>query len=94
MSVRILILFEPVGSYFQRVKRFGAFFGRNGLPLCEEKLQQVERYKTLAAVLEWSRQTVAKLNSKKVLIGDGESLGLFCDMLWLLVVNDRAGLYG
>lgn len=42
---------------------------------------------------EWARATVEKLVEMGYLMGDEEGLGLTDDMLRLLVINDRAGLY-
>lgn len=42
---------------------------------------------------EWARSTVRKLVDMGALKGDGDGLGLTDDMLRLLVINDRAGLY-
>lgn len=42
---------------------------------------------------EWARETVKKLVDKGVLKGDGDGLALTDDMLRMLVINDRAGLY-
>ena len=44
---------------------------------------------------EWARPTIAKLVNKEFLKGDEEGkLGLTEDLMRLLVINDRAGLYG
>lgn len=42
---------------------------------------------------EWARPTVQKLVDKGVLKGDEDGLGLTDEMLRLLVINDRSGLY-
>ncbi len=42
---------------------------------------------------EWARETVRKLVDKGFLRGDEEGLNLTEEMLRLLVINDRAGLY-
>ncbi len=42
---------------------------------------------------EWARDTIKKLADKGYLKGDGDGLGLTDEMLRLLVINDRAGLY-
>ena len=42
---------------------------------------------------KWARPTIEKLVANGYLIGDEEGLGLTDDMLRLLVINDRAGLY-
>ena len=44
---------------------------------------------------EWARPTIAKLVNKRFLKGDEEGkLGLTEDLMRLLVINDRAGIYG
>ena len=42
---------------------------------------------------EWARPTVQKLVDKGFLKGDGGGLGLTDELLRILVINDRAGLY-
>lgn len=42
---------------------------------------------------EWARETVQKLVDKDILRGDENGLNLTEDMLRLLVINDRLGLY-
>ncbi len=42
---------------------------------------------------QWARETVSKLVDKGFLNGDEEGLNLTEEMLRLLVINDRAGLY-
>ncbi len=42
---------------------------------------------------EWARPTIEKLTARGYLRGGEEGLGLTDDMLRLLVINDRAGLY-
>lgn len=71
--------------------------------LLEEYLPQTEpaKYDTIEEVPEWGQATVRKLMStprgdnpeKMVLEGEGNGLGLTYDLLRVLVVNDRAGLY-
>ena len=41
----------------------------------------------------WSKDTVKKLLDREILKGDGNELNLSEDMLRVLVMNDRAGLY-
>jgi peptidoglycan L-alanyl-D-glutamate endopeptidase CwlK len=50
-------------------------------------------YNTPDDVPEWGKCTVAKLVGTGLLKGDGTGLGLTEDMLRVLVINDRAGLY-
>lgn len=53
----------------------------------------MERYNTLDAVPDWARPTIDKLIGRGLLNGNGASLDLSLDMLRILVINDRAGLY-
>lgn len=69
--------------------------------MTEEKVkslieQALERkvYDTLDDVPAWARPTVEKLLNKDFLVGDEHgNLNLSTDLLRLLVINDRAGLY-
>ena len=71
--------------------------------LLEEYLPQSEptKYDTLQEVPDWGQATVRKLMSKPradnpekmILEGEGNGLGLTYDLLRVLVINDRAGLY-
>lgn len=71
--------------------------------LLEEYLPQTEpaKYDTIEEVPEWGQATVRKLMSKPrgdnpekmILEGEGDGLGLTYDLLRVLVINDRAGLY-
>lgn len=55
--------------------------------------EEVKRYNTLEEIPEWAQATVGKLINKDMLLGGDSGLGLSEDMLRLLVINDRAGLY-
>jgi len=63
-----------------------------------QKLTEEEgrmRYQTLEEMPEWAIETVYKLIKNGYLKGDESTrLDLSTDMLRLLVINDRAGLYG
>ena len=50
-------------------------------------------YETLEAVPQWAQQTVGKLIERGFLEGDGEKLGLSRDMVRILVILDRAGVF-
>lgn len=54
---------------------------------------QNKTYNTLEEVPEWGRPTVQKLMDKGIVEGTGKGLGLSYDLLRMLVVNDRVGLY-
>lgn len=54
----------------------------------------INRYKRIEDVPEYARPTVAKLVDRGLLLGvDVDDLGLSDDLLRMLVINDRAGLY-
>lgn len=60
-----------------------------------EKEEENElRYNTVAECPEWARKTIQKLIDKGYLSGDGNGLDLSHDMVRMLVINDRAGMYG
>ena len=63
--------------------------------LLEEYLPQNEpaKYDTIEEIPDWGQATVRKLLDKKLLEGEGDGLGLTYDLLRVLVINDRAGLY-
>lgn len=52
-----------------------------------------QRYETLDTVPAWGRSTIQKLTDRQYLQGDGTSLDLSRDMLRLLVILDRAGVF-
>jgi N-acetylmuramoyl-L-alanine amidase len=53
----------------------------------------VVRYNTIEEVPEWSKATIQKLIDKNILNGSDTGLNLSEDMIRILVINDRAGLY-
>ncbi len=59
----------------------------------EEFLEGLMRYDTADALPQWGRQTVDKLMEQGFLQGDGQGLDLSRDMLRMLVILDRAGLF-
>ena len=71
--------------------------------MLDEYLPKTEpsKYDTIEEVPEWGQVTVRKLMStprcdnpeKMILEGEGDGLGLTYDLLRVLVINDRAGLY-
>lgn len=61
--------------------------------LTREEVDDVTIYKTLADVPAWGRPTVEKLLERGYLEGTGDGLNLEHNMLRVLVINDRAGLY-
>ena len=61
--------------------------------LTEEDGQMEKRFQTIADCPTWARLTVRKLVSNGSLQGNELGLDLTSDMLRLLVINDREGLY-
>lgn len=52
------------------------------------------RYKTVEELPEWAKPTITRLADKGLLAGRGEAgLDLSEDMIRLLIINDRAGVY-
>ena len=68
-----------------------------GFNLTKGKEEELEvaavMYQTLAEVPDWGKSTIEKLMKKGYLAGDGTGLDLDRQMLRILVINDRAGLY-
>ena len=60
----------------------------------KEEADEMVIYKTYGDVPDWGKATVKKLMDKGLLQGTGEGLNLEHNMLRVLVINDRAGLYG
>ena len=62
---------------------------------CLPEYQEVTevRYQTVAEIPAWGKATVEKLIKMGVLLGNSNGLDLSEDMLRILVMNDRAGLY-
>ena len=61
--------------------------------LTEEDGQMEKRFQTIADCPTWARSTVRKLVNNGSLQGNELGLDLTSDMLRLLVINDREGLY-
>ena len=51
-------------------------------------------YQSIEQVPDWAKQTVERLVGRKLLTGDGENLNLSYDLLRVLVILDRAGIFG
>jgi len=58
------------------------------------KEEQYMRYNNINEVPDWGKSTIEKLIRLEMLNGNGEGLNLTEDMIRILVINDRAGLYG
>lgn len=68
--------------------------GRN-FPFDEMKEEaEMQRFNKLSEMPDWAQATVEKLVNRKLLAGSGGGLNLSEDMLRLLVVLDRAGVFG
>ena len=63
------------------------------MPLWGEEETEV-RYNTVKECPDWAQATIQKLVKKGYLNGNGEGLDLSADMIRLLVIHDRAGLFG
>lgn len=59
-----------------------------------EEEDDVQRYNTLDKMPEWAKPTVKKLIDKGYLAGTDDGLNLSEDMVRLLVILDRAGVFG
>jgi len=64
------------------------------MPLWGEEGEEYMRYNTIEECPQWARETVEKLLRKGFLSGDGAGLDLNRDMVRLLVIVDRAGVFG
>lgn len=59
----------------------------------DDKEETEVRYNTVQECPEWARSTIQKLVDRKFLSGDGKGLDLSHDMVRLLVILDRAGVF-
>ena len=59
-----------------------------------DKDDEKVRYNTIEEVPSWAKATIEKLVKKGFLQGDGNGLDLSHDMVRMLVIHDRAGVYG
>ena len=64
------------------------------MPIWGEEEDDMPRYNSVAECPLWAQDTVRKLLSKGFLTGDGKNLDLSHDMVRLLVIQDRAGVFG
>jgi len=53
----------------------------------------LKRYQDAESVPQWAEGTIRKLMERKILQGDGQGLDLSHDMVRMLVMLDRAGLF-
>lgn len=62
-----------------------------------EKFKEViamKRYNTIEEMPEWAKPTIEKLVNASILNGTGAGLDLSMDIIRLLVILDRAGMFG
>ena len=52
------------------------------------------RYQTLDQLPDWAKASIEKLLNEDILQGDGQGLNLSEDMVRMLVILDRAGVFG
>jgi len=64
----------------------------NDLPFQDKEVENM-RYNKLSEIPEYYRDTIEKLINKGILKGTDKGLDLSEDMVRLLVINDRAGVY-
>ena len=60
----------------------------------EEFRRMLVRYDSLEMLPEWAKDTIGKLMEQGILQGDGQGLDLSHDMVRILVLLDRSGLFG
>ena len=82
----------------QRTRTFGYANPTYIVPrgLTDEEEDDMKRYQTLDEIMQnakWAYPTVKKLIDSKALGGTGSGLDLSEDMLRILVINDRMGVY-
>lgn len=54
---------------------------------------EIMRYNSINDIPDWAKPTIKKLIEKNLLTGNGKNFDLSEDMLRVLVINDRAGIY-
>lgn len=92
---------EPVGLYPNSPAVPGPKESEDGMTekqvrdLAKDEIGKArERYDSIDECPAWARETVRKLVDKGIIQGEEEGrLGLTYDLMRLLVINDRAGLY-
>lgn len=78
-------------AYFMNDTKWLAFRAR--LTDREENMKRYNTMKEISDGAPWAAPTVEKLLNKDILTGGDKGLDLSADMLRLLVLNDRAGVY-
>lgn len=61
--------------------------------LKDKEEEDMPRYNKLEEIPNYAKETIQKLIDKEILKGDGTGLDLSEDMIRILVINDRSGLY-
>ena len=100
-SNAVLLDFERPADQSEAVQEKRAWFGvgfydkyaAKEINNNEENEAKEMRYDSVDELPEWAKPTVIKLMDKGLINGDGNTLDLSKDMLRLLVINDRAGVY-
>lgn len=100
---RVIRHFDVTGKYCPKYmmdeKKWAAFKAR----LTDQEDDSMPRYNKIADMPSWARETIKRLCDKGILGGTSgkkdeygrpADLNLSEDMLRLLVINDRAGIYG
>ena len=80
------------GAVERRARKFSQIVGAVR-PSYDKEVEEV-RYNTVDECPDWARETIQKLIDKGYLGGNGQGLDLSHDMVRVLVINDRAGVYG
>lgn len=80
------------GAVERRARKFSQIVGAVR-PTYDKEVEEV-RYNTVEECPGWARETIQKLIDKGYLGGNGQGLDLSHDMVRVLVINDRAGVYG
>lgn len=73
--------------------RHGQIASEVNAKLNKQEDEEMTIYKTMNDIPSWGKTTVQKLLTKGYLKGTGEDLNIEENMLRVLVINDRAGLY-
>lgn len=80
------------GAVERRARKFAQIVGAVR-PTYDKEVDEV-RYNTVEECPGWARETIQKLIDKGYLGGNGQGLDLSHDMVRVLVIQDRAGVYG
>ena len=81
------------GGQVQRRERPVKYIVGAVRPAYDKEKIDMPRYNSVQECPEWARKTIQKLVNKCYLNGNGEGLNLSEDMIRLLVILDRAGVF-